>query len=145
MRLAFVAALLASGCMVGDGYSMRDRITAATREYNDGVRWGRYDRAVQFVPDVKRAHFIERHKTLEEELEFADCEVLDLDLDKKKARAVSHVEYTWTLKREGLLKKTSVEQVWVERDGRWVVDSETRTRGSPLPLFDEPPKAAASD
>ena len=144
MRLAF-AALALSGCIFGDAYTMRDRVTTATREYNEGVRWGRYDRAVVFLPDGKRAGFLERHKNLEDELEFADCEVLDLDLDKKNARAVSHVEYTWTLKREGLLKKTAVEQVWVERGGRWVVDSETRTKGTPLPLFDEPRKTDRTD
>jgi hypothetical protein len=33
--------------------------------------------------------------------------------------------------------------VWVERNGRWIVDSETRIKGSPLPLFDEPAKAQA--
>jgi hypothetical protein len=141
LALAAVTAAFIGGCMMGDGYTMRDRVTVATREYNDGVRWARYDRAVVYVPDVKRAHFLERHKALEDELEFADCEVIDLDLDKKNARAVSHVEYTWTLKREGLLKKTAVEQVWVERNGRWIVDSETRTKGSPLPLFDEPAPA----
>ncbi len=140
MKLALGVVLFASGCIFGDANTMRDRVTTATREYNEGVRWGQYDHAVKYVSDLKRAHFLERHKTLEDELEFADCEVLDLDLDKKKARAVSHVEYSWILKREGLLKKTSVEQVWFERNGRWVVDSETRTKGSPLPLFDEPPK-----
>ena len=136
-----------TGCMLGEGYTARDRVTLAAREYNDGVRWGRYDRAAVHVAADRRAHFIERHKTLEDELEFADCEVLDLDLvdPKKKDRAMAHVEYTWTMKREGLLKKTAVEQVWVERGGQWIVDSETRTKGSPLSLFDEPTKAANSN
>src|SRR5947209_4009822 len=128
MRLLVAIVLfIASGCMLGDGYTARDRVTVAAREYNDGVRWGRYDRAAAHIAADKRAHFIERHKTLDEELEFADCEVLDLDLvdPKKKDRATAHVEYTWTLKREGLLRKTAVEQAWVERGGQWVVDSET--------------------
>jgi hypothetical protein len=142
MAAVALAALASAGCMLGDGYSARDRVTNAARDYNDGVRWGRYDRAVQHVTPERRQRFIERHKGLEDELEFDDCEVVDLDVDtKNKTRATAHVEYVWTLKREGLLRKTATEQVWVEKGGRWVVDSETRTKGSPLSLFDEPTTA----
>jgi hypothetical protein len=139
LSLAFVA--LAAGCML-DGYSAREKVATAAREYNDGVRWGRFEVAAEHVQPEKRRRFVERHKALEEELEIADYEMTGIELDGKKERATAHVEYTWTLKRVGLVEKTATEQVWELAGGRWIVASETRVRGKPLSLFDEPPRKA---
>jgi hypothetical protein len=138
MRLVALVSLALSGCLLMD-YSAKDRLANATREYNDGVRWGRYEAASQHVPADKRQGFIDRHKNLEDELEIADYELVSLTLEgKKQDRARAHVEYTWTMKRRGLVEKTSTEQLWEQRGSTWVLASETRTKGEPLTLFDEP-------
>ena len=54
-----------------------------------------------------------------------------------RARATATVEYAWTLKRVGLVEKTTTVQKWEERDREWLLVSETRKKGSPLTLFDE--------
>jgi hypothetical protein len=133
-------AVLVTGCMLGDGYTARDKITNAAREYNDGVRWGRLEIAAEHIPADRRQRFVERHKALEDELEIADYEMTGIELDPQKTRATAHVEYTWTLKRVGLVEKTVTDQVWELTRGVWVVASETRVRGKPLALFDEPPR-----
>jgi hypothetical protein len=138
MRLVvLVVALVTAGCVEGMGYSTKDRVTMAAREYNDGVRWGKYEQVARFVTSDRRKRFVERHKDLDDELEIADYELTGIDVDKKKDRATAHVDYTWTLKRTGLVERTSTDQHWEERDGEWVVSSEVRTKGSPLVLFDE--------
>jgi hypothetical protein len=139
MRLLALA-LLSSGCMAGAGYSLRDRITEAAREYNDGVRWGRLEQAALHVPSDRRERFITRHAQLEDDLEIADCEMVHLEIDGKKERGTARVEYIWSLKRRGLVEKTATEQTWVRKDGEWVVDAEVRVKGAPLVLFDEPKK-----
>lgn len=149
MRKLFFAAVLfvaESGCMVGMGYSARDKVTEAAREYNDGVRWGKYDQAAKHVAVDKRKSFLERHKALDEELEIADYEMTAIDVDKsnrKQYKSTARMEYTWTLKREGLIKKTTTQQYWEERDGDWVMAREERIKGAPLTLFDEPPAEKA--
>jgi hypothetical protein len=134
-------ALLSTGCIMGAGYSTRDRITMAARDYNDAVRWGRHDLAAQHVPAEHQASFVARHKALEDDLEIADYEIAGIEIDKsdrKRDRATAHVEYTWSLKTQGLVHSTSTTQQWEERDGRWVLQHEIRTKGTPLTLFEEP-------
>ena len=68
-------ALLLSGCVAGAGYSTRDRVTAAAREYNDGVRWGKWEQAAAHIIKDDRMKFLERHQAYEDELEIADYEL----------------------------------------------------------------------
>jgi len=138
---AFCAVFSLGGCMVGMGYSARDKVTEAAREYNDGVRWGKYDQAAKHVVADRRKQFVDRHKALDEELEIADYEVAVGEIDKsdrKKYKSTARVDYTWTLRSQGLVKKTTTQQFWEERDGEWVVAREERVKGAPLTLFDEP-------
>jgi hypothetical protein len=140
MRLLFAASLvLCAGCFIM-GYSTVEQVTQAAREYNNDVRWWRLEQAAEHIPPVERTRFIERRAILEDELEIADYELTGLTVDKKKETAVAHVEYTWSLKRHGLVEKTSTQQVWERQKGQWVVATETRVRGAPLAIFDEPTK-----
>jgi hypothetical protein len=144
MRFAVWAfALLVPGCIAGAGYSTKDRVTSAAREYNDGVRWGKYEEAAAHIAKDRRDKFIERHKALEDELEIADYELVSIEIDKsdrKHEKVTARVDYTWTLKRVGLVEKTTTRQIWEEHDGDWLVAREERIKGSPLTLFDEPEK-----
>ncbi len=140
MRLVALALLAPLTGMTGcfaEGYSMKDRVTEAARLYNEGVRWYKLDQAVPYVPKGQQHAFVERMAALEDELEFADSEMVQLEVDKKHDQATARMTYTWMLKRRGLLEKTSTEQTWVERDGKWVVKSEVRLRGSPLAIWKE--------
>jgi hypothetical protein len=147
--LVAVAMLFSAGCIAGAGYSTRDRVTTAAREYNDGVRWGKYEQAALHVPKDKRDNFLERHKNFEDELEIADYELVAINIDKsdrKHEKITARVDYTWSLKRRGLVEKTTTEQVWEETDGEWLVAREERLKGAPLALFDEPaPKHPPKD
>ncbi len=141
-RFLFPAFLLLSGCLGGMGYSTADQVLNAAREYNQDVRWGRYDQAADHVPKGERDRFVERRSALEDNLEIADFELVNITIDKKKQTAVARVEYTWTLKDQGIVKKTTTKQAWEKQGMQWVVSKETRVKGSPLVLFDEPAKTA---
>jgi hypothetical protein len=144
--MRFLPMLLCAGCIAGMGYTTRDRATLAAREYNEGVRWGKLDQAGQYVPKAERERFFDRHKRLEDDLQIVDSEVIQLDVDKsdkKHDRATVRVEYTWTLRSTGLVEKTTTLQKWEEDHGDWTLRSETRTKGTPLTLFAEPPKTTA--
>ena len=142
MRSTLFALLLCSGCIAGMGYSSLDQVTNAAREYNNDVRWGRFDQAAKHVPTDTRQRFIDKHANLAEELEIADFELTNIEVDKKKATATARLEYTWSLKSRGIVEKTTTKQKWEKRDGDWVLAREERVKGSPLVLFDEP-KAVA--
>ena len=150
LAILSLVALLFSGCMMmGMGYSTKEKVTAAAQEYNDGVIWGKLEQASLHIKKEQRNRFWEKHKALEDDLEFADCEMVGLDIDKsdkKHDRATARMVYTWTLKTVGLLQKTNTEQKWEETNGDWIMVSETRTKGAPLTLFEEParPKETAA-
>jgi hypothetical protein len=133
--------LLSSGCMLmSNAYSTREQVATAAREYNEGVRWGKLEQAAAHIPKDRRKQFFERHKTLEDDLEISDYEVVAIDVDKsdkKHPKISTRVDYTWSLKREGLVHKTSTRQHWEERDSDWILFREERVKGTPLTLFEE--------
>lgn len=143
--LLFFSVAALSGCMTGMGYSTVDQVTNAAREYNNDVRWGRYEQASTHVPKEKRARFVEKRTQLEDELEIADFELVNIVIDKGKETAMARVDYTWMLKNRGIVEKTTTRQSWERHDGQWVVATEMRVKGSPLSLFDEPPHAARTE
>jgi hypothetical protein len=125
-----------AGCFA-EGYSMKDRFTEAQKKYNEGVRWNRYEDAIPYLPKDEQHVFVDRMTALEDELEIADSEMVQFDLDKKRDRATARMVYTWTLKRRGLVEKTSTEQTWVDKGGKWTMIHEVRMRGAALPLWKE--------
>lgn len=136
-----VAALLLFGCL--PGMSKRERLTEAVREFNDGVRWGKYELSVMHLAVADRRRFADRHTALADELEIADYEVQRIDVDSKTDTAEVLVDISWSLKHRGLLERTQVAQKWEERLGQWVMVKEERRSGAPMSLFDERPRAAA--
>lgn len=148
MRPLLVAALACSGCfLMSNAYTTREQVLTAAREYNEGVRWGKFEQAANRVPKDRRKKFFEKHKTLEEELDISDYEIGAVDVDKsdkKHIKVTTRVDYTWSLKREGLVQKTSTKQRWEEQNGEWVLIAEERVKGAPLTLFDEPAEVSAT-
>jgi hypothetical protein len=59
-------------------------------------------------------------------------------------RATVKVDWSWTLKRAGIVEKTTTRQSWEERSGGWVMVREERLRGAPLAIFDEAPRRASA-
>ena len=133
-----------TGCIGAMEYSSLDQVTIAAREYNQDVRWGRFDKAAKHVPTDVRQRFIDKHSNLEEELEIADFEMSGIEVDKTKKTATARIEYTWSLKRRGIVEKTTTKQKWERRDSEWVLASEERIKGSPLVFFDEPARAESA-
>ena len=135
-----LALVALTGCIGAMEYSSLDQVTIAAREYNQDVRWGRYDKAAKHVPVDTRQRFIDKHSNLEDELEIAEFEMSGIEVDKKKHTATARVEYTWSLKSRGIVEKTTTSQKWERRDSEWVLASEERVKGEPLVLIDEPKK-----
>ena len=130
---------------VATGYNAREHVTEMARDFSNRVRWGSFEQASHHIKQEDRQRFVDRHKRLEDELEIADYELLGLDVDAKREHALVRVEYTWSMKRRGLVEKTTTEQHWDRIGSDWLITAEVRTRGSELPLFDEPPTANKKD
>jgi len=139
--LAAIALVPLTACIAALGYSSMDQITTAAREYNEDVRWGRYDQAAKHVPSDTRQRFIDKHANLDDDLEIADFEMSSIELDKKKQTATARIDYTWSLKTQGIVEKTTTKQKWERKDSEWILASEERVKGAPLVLFEEPKRS----
>src|SRR6185312_12758017 len=139
--LAAIALVPLTACIAALGYSSMDQITTAAREYNEDVRWGRYDQAAKHVPSDTRQRFIDQHANLDDDLEIADFEMSSIELDKKKQTATARIDYTWSLKTQGIVEKTTTKQKWERKDSEWILASEERVKGAPLVLFEEPKRS----
>jgi hypothetical protein len=145
VSVSSLALIALTGCIGAMEYSSLDQVTIAAREYNQDVRWGRFDKAAKHVPVDTRQRFIDKHSNLEEELEIADFEMSGIEVDKTRKTATARVEYTWSLKSRGIVEKTTTKQKWERRDSEWVMAGEERVKGAPLVFFDEPKVAAGKE
>lgn len=133
--LPFYALALVAVSSCAGGMTKRDEMMFAVREFNDGVRWGKIDASAAHLPIEARQKFAERYTGLEEELEVVDYELVRVDIAPGGKSAVVRVDVSWSLRRRGIVEKTTVEQRWEELGG-WVLTRETKLRGAPLPIFE---------
>ncbi|MSP59185.1 MAG: hypothetical protein EXR72_02390 [Myxococcales bacterium] len=116
----------------------RETLLGSVRLYNDAVRWNQIDAAANHVDAAGRQRFIDRRSMLDGELEVSDYEIQRIDLDGKHEHAEVQVDVAWSLARRGILQKTLVAQSWERKGGAWMVVKETRLRGAPLTVYEEP-------
>jgi hypothetical protein len=140
-----VAPLAWTACAAGLNVSTKERASLAIREYVEGIRWGRLPDAAQYLDEERKARLFDQGKLLEEELEIADAEVVAMQIDRqdpKRTKIIARVDYVWSLKRRGIVEKTTTRQVWTDHGISFQLLEETRIGGSPLTLFDEPVRRA---
>lgn len=137
--LALVA-LAACGAARKDAETLPDSI----RNYNEGVRWGRYAMAASSIPVRDRGDWVDEMDAREKDLKITDMEIVRVDQQSARAAKVQ-VKVSWYLESEGTLRETHELQQW-ERHGKewWRVDA-TRLRGDPMPGLTEKTSEARQD
>lgn len=135
--LALVVALgsPALGCATADG--MQEKLYDATRGYNRALRWGDFDRAAAYIPDLAVDAFLSQSEDLEDKLVIIDYELSRLKLEKQTGQAASRVEIRWHTDDRLIVEETIVDQTWQFWEGQWYLVDERRARGKPLALFAE--------
>ncbi len=137
--LGLLSLLLLCGC-TGFGFNPQESLEPEVRQFNGGIRWGRYDEVANRLAPEVRAHYMDRINALGDEIEILDYEVTRVDLAPEGKKATARVEISWTSQRRGIVEHTSVAQNWERHKGTlaWQVVKQVRVRGAPMFLFDEP-------
>jgi hypothetical protein len=134
----------AAGCFT-PAQRRQETLTRVVREYNDGLRWRRYEQVTPHLSAGEAERFLARTGKLGDDVEMADQEVTSIRFADDQRRAAVTVELTWYEVRRALVRRTVVEQDWRFEDGRWICATQRRVRGEPFPLFpDSPPAAPAA-
>ena len=124
--------------------SRQDSLVRITHQYNDGLRWGRYQDVTPHLAAEEAERFLARTGVLADDFEMADDEVASINFRDGGTRADVTVDFTWYNQRRSLVRRTLVGQDWRFRDGRWVCAAQRRLRGDRFPLIPEPIADASS-
>lgn len=93
-----------------------ERLRDAVVGYNDELRFGRQDLAVQRVAPEYRSEFIGGHYRWGRGIEIADVEVVNVEvMGQDVDRAVSFVNLRWIATGTMLVRETLVRQEWKKR------------------------------
>jgi len=149
---ALAAALLVPACFSVAG-RREEVLVRNAHEFNDNLRWARYEHVVEFLPRAEARLFLARAADIGEDLAMADAEVTSVDFAAGSEKATVVVQFVWYSRRNLIEKKTTLEQQWEYQRNRWTVVKQRRIRGDRLALVPEPmappsdggaPDAAAS-
>lgn len=127
---------LAAGCIT-PGQQKQDTLLRNSREFNNDIRWGRYDTASAHFETAEGLRFLKRADLVAEELVIADHEMTSIKFDVPPVKAKTIAYFEWYSKRDLVIHKTSVEQSWEIIDGDWRVVKQRRMRGERFPLVPE--------
>lgn len=134
----FVLALHAlCGCS-GRSRTASERLRDAVVGYNDELRFGRQDLAVQRVAAGHRGEFIGSHYRWGRGIEIADLEIVNVEVMGEDAdRAVSFVTFRWIATGTMLVRETLVRQEWTKQ-GTWYVLTSERVLDGEASLLEVP-------
>jgi hypothetical protein len=113
--------LVTVGVLVGACASQQkstEDLLDTSLQYQEGLRWGRYEDSAAHVPPAAREDFYE---------------VIRVKIAKGKDGAQIQVKYTWHLDSVGVVHETVVEQTWEQAGRTWLITEEVWKRGEKMP------------
>ncbi len=134
--MAVAGALLAAACM-SPGQRREESLQRVAHEFNDGVRWNREDQVLRSLPPNEGRLMRARRADLGDDFVVADHEVTSIMMGAGADRATVTAVFSWFNQRQGVVKKSTIEQKWEFLDAHWVVTSQRRVSGERFPLIPE--------
>jgi hypothetical protein len=133
LAAAFALAAIVSGC---SGLpTATTRLTEASHDMNNALRFGNTGGALERVTVEARADFIKRHAKWGQTLRILDVEGAGASFRRKDIAEV-FLTITWQRIDESTVRTTRLVQRWKD-DGGWKMANEQRLEGA-MGLFGEP-------
>jgi hypothetical protein len=135
MRYLLFLALAACGAMQmkSSGSGLDDAI----HDYNEGVKWGRYETASTFVPRPQRAARLDEWDEHDKDVKITNWTIVRVDR-KSDREARVQIKLEWYLASENTVHETHEVQTWERHGHDWQVVDEARLRGKEMPGLPEP-------
>jgi hypothetical protein len=135
---ALLLALAVAGCMVTPVQRREDTLVREAHEFNDDIRWGRYEQLHLSMPPEEAALISSRAAALGDDLVVGDYEVTSIHFAQGSEQATTQVKFDWYSKRDSIVHSSVIEQRWEYLEGKWTVTKQRRLRGDRFPLVTEP-------
>lgn len=126
LRLAAVVAV--ASCAVAAGCSMSPRnrgvqLREAVFGYNEAVRWGRIERASEWIPTKQRAGYVARKRAAWSGMSVHEVDIRHVAVAPDESNAKVRVLVTFSRQGNPVLQKHLVEQRWRwEREGWMLIE-----------------------
>jgi hypothetical protein len=140
-----LALALADGGACTPAQNRQDVLLRSVHEYNDGVRWKKYDHVTHHLSAEEARRFAARAGTFGDDYEMADEEVVSIEpKNDDRTRADVTVNFSWYDRRRALVRKAVILEEWAFTDGQWLCEKQRRLQGDGFPLVPEaePPAGA---
>ena len=120
--------LLVSGCAGKKSPKVHERhkeeLTDAARSYNEDLRWGHVEKAIEYVPSQDRKAFLAAHDGVEGEVRITDVRIGAVDFPRGATEATVTVTRSFYRTNELQERTETLLQNWQLRDGRWLIVAE---------------------
>lgn len=118
-----------------------DTLQESILNYNEGVRWERFESAASSLPPKLRSEFVDEMDQRAKDLNISQYDIVRVDKPTKKSAKV-HIKVAWYKDSEGTLRETHALQTWERHGKTWWMVEETRLRGDEMPGLLDAPRAA---
>jgi hypothetical protein len=119
---------LLSGCFLdeaGPGKKLSDAVT----EMNKATRWGQVGMAAGMVDPSYREKFVQNHAHWGNEVQLADSEVLQIEMQPGGESAIAMISYEWYMTEAMTLHQSVVRQRWSQAGEGYALISELVVQG----------------
>jgi hypothetical protein len=131
--MRWMALVLLAACSGASSGKKTEDLMSDVRDFQEGLRWRRYEDAALLVPSANREKFLDAHEELDADLRIDDYEIERLSLAKDQLHATVRVRITWHLDSAGKVHDTVIDESW-QRDGKtWHIVGSEHKRGEVLP------------
>jgi len=132
---AMLITVLMFGCGAAQVRAEND-LPESIRQFNDGVRWGRFEVAASSLPPAQRAQFVDDMDERANDLKITDYDVVKVD-PKGTREAHVQIKLSWYKASEGTVHETHALQTWERHGKAWMMVDESRLRGPEMPGLPE--------
>lgn len=128
---------MTAGCLTPE-QRREEGLTKAATEYNNELRWGRYEHMSQYLTKDETAALLVRSRDLGDDFSIAENELALVQYTPGTEKATVVTNVTWYNQRRALVNKSTIEQHWQWNDGHWTLADQRRIHGVRFPLVPEP-------
>ena len=115
--------------------SLGKSLAFASFEFNDGVRWRKYQQAAKRLSPTIRDQYLDHTEKADEKLNVSEINLLRTKLNVKDKSAELRFRFIWHRVSRGVVRKSVVVEHWKQINGVWFVVKITLATGREFPLF----------
>ena len=138
-------ALSLGGCFLSNA-SPQKKLSESIRDMNNAAHWGRVGQAALYVDGKYRSQFVARRAHWTGEVQLAEHEVVNVQMDDAGDMAIAIVTCSWYGLSDMSLHSTVIQQRWAHVNEGFLLASESVVQGDARLLAPiSAPKAPAAE